>query len=391
MSPSNRVAGPPGGLDARILRAAFTMLLVLAAPAPLRAQDETDWVGKRVVPRARDFVLRNDDEPVEPSRKAIAIYRVEQAEDGTTLRLAAEGQRLTGSARIAEILPVERAVDFFTDQIRVHPRDAFSYAMRALVRHDRKEFDAALQDYDQAIRLDPGNAQLHYRCAGNRHSRKEFARAIGDYTEAIRLDPRSALAYVGRALSWGARNDHDKAIEDLSEAIWLDPLCIPAYLCAGWNGKSKGESRKAIVDYNMVIRLDPENAPAFARRGLAWQALKSYAKAVADFEAAIQLDSEEALAFNGLAWIRATCPDRVFRDGKKAVESAATACELSAWKNASYLATLAAAHAESGDFDSAVKWQSRANVLDPTAEGRIRGEARLKLYRDHKPYREPEP
>ena len=237
MSPSNRVAGPPGSQVARILRAAFTIMLVLAAPAQLRAQDEADWVGKRVVPRARDFVLRNDDEPVEPSRKAIAIYRVEQAEDGPTLRLAAEGQRLTGSARIAEILPVEQAVGFFTDQIRVHPRDAFSYAMRALVRHDRKEFDAALQDYDQAIRLDPGNAQLLYRRAGNRHSRQEFDRAIDDYTEALRLDPRSALAYVGRALSWGARNDHDKAIEDLSEAIWLDPLCIPAYLCAGWNGK----------------------------------------------------------------------------------------------------------------------------------------------------------
>ena len=131
----------------------------------------------------------------------------------------------------------------------------------------------------------------------------------------------------------------------------------------------KGESRKAIVDYNMVIRLDPENALAFARRGLAWQALKSYAKSVADFDAAIQLDPKESLAFNGLAWLRATCPDRTFRDGKKAVEAAAKACELSAWKHADHLATLAAAHAEAGDFDSAVEWQARANALDPTSRG----------------------
>ncbi len=64
---------------------------------------------------------------------------------------------------------------------------------------------------------------------------------------------------------------------------------------------------------------------------------------------------------------------------------------LTGWKNASYLATLAAAHAEAGDFDSAVKWQAKANALYPEAEDRTKGETRLKLYREKTPYRETDP
>ena len=199
MSPSDRVAGPPGSQGVRMLRAAFTMMLVLAAPAPLRAQAETDWVGKRVVPRDRDFVLRIDDEPVEPSRKAIAIYRVEQDRGRPDALARGRGQRLSGSARIAEVIPVERAVDFFTDRIRVDPRDAFSYAMRALVRQDRE----GIRRRTPGLR--PGHPARSrecacLRCGSRRHShspqgiRPGDRRLHGSHPARSPIRPRSMSA-----------------------------------------------------------------------------------------------------------------------------------------------------------------------------------------------------
>jgi len=93
----------------------------------------------------------------------------------------------------------------------------------------------------------------------------------------------------------------------------------------------------------------------------------------------------------GLALLRATCPVAELRDGTKAVELATKACELTNWKDSDYVDALAAAYAEAGDFDSAVKWQKEAINLLPehaSAEARRDYESRLKLYQSSKPYRE---
>ena len=55
------------------------------------------------------------------------------------------------------------------------------------------------------------------------------------------------------------------------------------------------------------------------------------------------------------------------------------------------LDTLAAAYAEAGDFDSAVKWETKAIELESDAHEKAEYAERLKLYRDKKPYRDPMP
>ena len=78
-------------------------------------------------------------------------------------------------------------------------------------------------------------------------------------------------------------------------------------------------------------------------------------------------------------------------DGDRAVATATRACERTGWKEANIIDTLAAACAEAGDFDGAVRWQTKANAMFTDEKEKPRGEERLKLYRDHKPYRETNP
>lgn len=110
-------------------------------------------------------------------------------------------------------------------------------------------------------------------------------------------------------------------------------------------------------------------------------------KALELFGEAIKLDGRSAMARNERAWLQATTNDVKYRNGKQAIDDATKACELTEWKVANFIDTLAAAYAESGDFENAVKYQERA--LEGAEEAmKAQFADRLKLYEERKPYRE---
>jgi tetratricopeptide (TPR) repeat protein len=131
-----------------------------------------------------------------------------------------------------------------------------------------------------------------------------------------------------------------------------------------------------------------KRAATFHNRGDVRSANKEYGKAIDDYDEALRSYPEFPLAYNNRAWIWATCPDAQYRDGNRAVESATRASELTEWKVGRYLGTLAAACAESGDFDAAVKWQAEALKLYQDENDRRTGRERLKLYKAKQPYHE---
>ncbi len=129
---------------------------------------------------------------------------------------------------------------------------------------------------------------------------------------------------------------------------------------------------------------------ALTNRGFVESRRGNWQQAIEDYYEALRLQPESASAHNNLAWLLATCPIDVLRNGKQAVEHATWACEATGWKNLSCLGTLAAACAEVGDFNQAVQFQQRA-VADPAYRQKF-GEAtvtdRLRLYEQGLPFRQ---
>src|SRR5690606_19068411 len=86
----------------------------------------------------------------------------------------------------------------------------------------------------------------------------------------------------------------------------------------------------------------------------------NYHEALSDYEDALTFDPRHSLALNNLAWILATCPVDELRDGQEALFYARAACVQTDWEEANFLDTLAAAHAEVGNFAEAIRLVQQA-------------------------------
>jgi serine/threonine-protein kinase len=102
---------------------------------------------------------------------------------------------------------------------------------------------------------------------------------------------------------------------------------------------------------------------------------------------ALKRDPRHAGTFNQLGWVWSTAPDPDVRNGERARECATRACELTEWGEPGYLDSLAAACAECGEFEDAVKWQEKAIDLLSDPDRIADFNTRLELYHDHKPLR----
>ena len=284
-----------------------------------------------------------------------------------------------------------RAIADYNEVIRRDPHLVPAYYARAVVQGEKGDIDHAMADLDTAIRLNPRWPEAYVARAAVWKHKRELDKALADLGTAIKLEPGSAAAYHERGLLWSEKKELDKAIADYSDAIRLEPARAVGYCNRAFAWKAAKDFDNAIADFTEAIRRDPKDSDAYCGRGWAWRHKHDFTKALADFQNALELDPRDVCALDGQAWIWATCPADSERNGARAVEVAIEACELTRWKQAYCLETLAAAYAEVGDFASAVKWQTKAVELetDPAEQEEYR--THLKLYQQKKPCRDTGP
>ncbi len=281
------------------------------------------------------------------------------------------------------------AIAEFSEAIRLMPDSADAYSDRGLAYSRKGDYDKAIADYSQVIRLKPDSVNAHIDRGHAYDHQGNYDKAITDYSEVIRLDSNEATAYIDRANAYNRKGDYDKAIADYSEAMRLN--FDYARICEENRAYAYSQKRdydRAILDYNEVIRLKPDDALAYYNRGLVYGNRGDDGKAIGDYTEAIRLNPAYVLAYNELAWLLAVCPDARLRNGEKAVKYAKRACELSEWKVPVYFSTLAAAYAEAGDFDDAVKWENKSLAANTSEVGSEKARQRLSLYEQKEPYHE---
>ncbi|HIE04531.1 MAG TPA: tetratricopeptide repeat protein, partial [Candidatus Latescibacteria bacterium] len=185
----------------------------------------------------------------------------------------------------------------------------------------------------------------------------------------------------------------------------------------------KGKYEEAVTRFRTALRIRPDYLEAYNNMGLALAELGRTDEAVASFEEALKFDPNYDKAFNNLiavlmkagrfkeverkmkeglrrrpedmklamslAWFLSTCPDPKVRDGRRAVELAEEVCLSTGYRDARALDVLAAAYAEEGRFEEAIKVARRAvRLAFSSGMGSLAKEVegRIELYRKHRAY-----
>jgi Tfp pilus assembly protein PilF len=238
----------------------------------------------------------------------------------------------------------------------------------------------------------PGvNADGHADYAAYLLFNGQMAQAQAECEKAIAIAPNRAAfsELLGKILL--AEGKYDQSIEKLQFALRLDHTMNVARLELGQAYLDKNRVIDAGEEFKMILLDDPHNYVAHHWLARTFMVQGKTAAAAAEYRASLTTKINQPITLNDLAWLLATDPHAEIRRGAEAVQLASRACALTQGKEPVFLGTLAAAYAETGDFDKAVQAGQKACDLASAQGLKSLAETNLQLvalYRAHKPFRE---
>src|SRR5467141_2135731 len=178
------------------------------------------------------------------------------------------------------------------------------------------------------LAVTPDSDVAHAGLGGILFVRGQIDESIDHYERALRLRDGNVAAHFGLGRALAAKQKTDLAIFHFQKALSIQPDYIGASNDLGVMFASKGEIKEAIAAWQQSLSFDPDNADAA----------------------------------NNIAWVRATASDADVRDSKEALELVQRALRVGG-ENPVVLRTLAAAQAEAGQFEAAIRTCTRAEEI----------------------------
>lgn len=309
-------------------------------------------------------------------------------------RVAAAGRSSVWAVRrglaAAKAEQFDRAAEEFRKALAVRGDNATDLAYLGAVLATSGQLEEAIEVYQRALALDPRSVLAHNNMGQALIQQGDFEAAGEHLATALSIDPLNRDALFNLGLIRGRQKKVQESRQHLEAALRIAPgdtevLRLLASLLHGF-GDSEGAlelwrrlldmDSKAFETLEQVVRIE-------VQRGEHAAAIARLRKGVVDAP-----NSSRLVLF--LAWELATAPQVELRDGAEAVRLASRVRQAypEQYQPAD---VLAAAYAESGDFERAVAEIESALRLAAASQAPVLPdlEARRSKYVAFQPYRQP--
>ncbi len=319
---------------------------------------------------------------------------------------------------------LEVAMGLFHQALQSGPRSAVTHYNIGNVLDRQKKSAEATREYLEALRLDPAHADAENNLACMLATQGKVSEAIERFKHVIDLQPKhfdalnnlgttlvesgkaeEAIPYLRRAVelvpdfadghynlgnAFSAVKRHEEARGEYNAAIKAKPDMSLAYYKLGNLYFHENKVELAVREYEAALNIQPNLAEAHYQLGLVLQTRQQTGEAIAHLKRAVELKPDWTEALNNLAWIYATHSNALFRDGDEAIRLAKHAAELTFYKDAAILDTLAAGYAQNHEFEAAVSTLERAfGIIDSkSGELYLQLQHHMVIYKARKPFRQ---
>jgi tetratricopeptide (TPR) repeat protein len=218
--------------------------------------------------------------------------------------------------------------------------------------------------------------------------------------------PEYAMARNNLGAAYLALDRHEEALVQFREAVRVMPGASWAHSNVAKALYFAGDIPAAIEAWRLALSLKPHDSQTLTFLAIALTTQDGGREAVGLYREALRCSPADPFVRAQLAWMLATHPDDAIRNGREAVTVAEPLAGMAQGLSARALDVLAAAYAEAGNMEAAIRTAEAALTLArqepdssrPASSGlpstALPGlttsaiQSRLALYRNGKPYRE---
>ena len=245
--------------------------------------------------------------------------------------------------------------------------------------------------FGHTVRVTDNNSIAHYILGALCDSEGKTDEAREHFTAAIKGNPANVKARCALGHILCDDGKFDDAAKEYQIALNFAPNMAKAHFGLAEVLMKQHNFDEAMGEYFLALKSDANIPQAHYQLAALFSVKQDMPSTISHLQEALRLDPNFVLALNNLGWIRATQADPKMRDGSEATRLALKAVNLTGGNNPSILDTLAAAYAESGQFQQAVGTaQSAIQIASAAGQTNLVSDigSRLKLYQSQQAYRE---
>ena len=232
------------------------------------------------------------------------------------------------------------------------PENASAHVNLGTTLIEMGQTQEAVACFERALSLTPTQPYAHLNLGLIKLRAGQLDEAAVHLRGAVKLLPKSAEAHHGLAYILLQKGELAEAIHHFQQAAAILPD-VGNCLNLGNALLQSGQFSEAIESYLQVIAEDPNHADAQYCLGMAYAKVGRMDAAVSHYQSAIKSNPAHLPAINSLAWLLATSRNDTLRNGPMAVALMEQALLLPGGSRVHLLHTLAAAYAETGQYDKA--------------------------------------